>query len=120
MDEKIAEYDADYKLKHYEFQKNRDEDKFALEKRIKGLYQKYKEKDSNVFDNALILDADEIKFLVKNLESISLSETDLDIKGKVFQKFFADFFLKAQLGSILHHLILCVLWLSALTLRKMI
>ncbi|MBS4407554.1 N-6 DNA methylase [Campylobacter vulpis] len=92
MDEKIAEYDADYKLKHYEFQKNRDEDKFALEKRIKGLYQKYKEKDSNVFDNALILDADEIKFLVENLESISLSETDLDIKGKVFQKFFADFF----------------------------
>lgn len=92
MDEKIAEYDADYKLKHYEFQKNRDEDKFALEKRIKGLYQKYKEKDSNVFDNALILDADEIKFLVENLESISLSETELDIKGKVFQKFFADFF----------------------------
>lgn len=92
MDEKIAEYDADYKLKHYEFQKNRDEDKFALEKRIKGLYQKYKEKDSNVFDNALILDTDEIKFLVENLESISLSETELDIKGKVFQKFFADFF----------------------------
>lgn len=56
------------------------------------MYQKYKEKDSNVFDNALILDADEIKFLVENLEGISLSETDLDIKGKVFQKFFADFF----------------------------
>ncbi|HED8570871.1 TPA: N-6 DNA methylase [Campylobacter upsaliensis] len=92
MDEKIAEYDPDYKLENYEFQKNRDEDKFALEKRIKGLYQKYKEKDSNVFDNALILDADEIKFLVENLEGISLSETDLDIKGKVFQKFFADFF----------------------------
>ncbi|EPU7283485.1 N-6 DNA methylase [Campylobacter upsaliensis] len=92
MDEKIAEYDPDYKLENYEFQKNRDEDKFALEKRIKGLYQKYKEKDSNVFDNALILDADEIKFLVENLESISLSKTDLDIKGKVFQKFFADFF----------------------------
>lgn len=92
MDEKIAEYDPDYKLENYEFQKNRDEDKFALENRIKGLYQKYKEKDSNVFDNALILDADEIKFLVENLESISLSETDLDIKGKVFQKFFADFF----------------------------
>ncbi|EPV9390471.1 N-6 DNA methylase [Campylobacter upsaliensis] len=92
MDEKIAEYDPDYKLENYEFQKNRDEDKFALENRIKGLYQKYKEKDSNVFDNALILDADEIKFLVENLESISLSKTDLDIKGKVFQKFFADFF----------------------------
>lgn len=92
MDEKIAEYDPDYKQEHYEFQKNRDEDKLALEKRIKGLYEKYKEKDSNVFDNALILDSDEIKFLVEKLEAISLSETDLDIKGKVFQKFFADFF----------------------------
>lgn len=92
MDEKIAKTDTRYKIEFYEFQKNRDEDKFALEKRIKGLYERYKEKDSNVFDNALILDADEIKFLVENLESISLSETDLDIKGKVFQKFFADFF----------------------------
>lgn len=91
MDEKIAKTDTRYKIEYYEFQKNRDEDN-ALEKRIKGLYQKYKEKDSNVFDNALILDADEIKFLVENLEGISLSETDLDIKGKVFQKFFADFF----------------------------
>lgn len=92
MDEKIAEYDADYDKEYYEFQKNRDEDKYALEKRIKELYGRYKEKDSNVFDNSIILDADEIKFLVENLESINLSKTDLDIKGQVFQKFFADFF----------------------------
>lgn len=98
MDEKIAKTDTRYKIEYYEFQKNRDEDKFALEKRIKGLYQKYKEKDSNVFDNALILDADEIKFLVENLESISLSETELDIKGKVFQRFFKDFF-KGKAGQ---------------------
>lgn len=92
MDEKIAEYDADYDKEYYEFQKNRDEDKYALEKRIKELYGRYKEKDRNVFDNSIILDADEIKFLVENLESINLSKTDLDIKGQVFQKFFADFF----------------------------
>lgn len=92
MDEKIAEYDADYDKEYYEFQKNRDEDKYALEKRIKELYGRYKEKDRNVFDNSLILDADEIKFLVESLESINLSKTDLDIKGQVFQKFFADFF----------------------------
>ncbi|EPW6906542.1 N-6 DNA methylase [Campylobacter upsaliensis] len=98
MDEKIAKTDTRYKIEFYEFQKNRDEDKFALEKRIKGLYERYKEKDSNVFDNALILDADEIKFLVENLESISLSETELDIKGKIFQKFFEDFF-KGKAGQ---------------------
>ncbi|WP_258864929.1 N-6 DNA methylase [Helicobacter sp. MIT 14-3879] len=92
MDEKIAQYDADYNKEYYEFQKNRDENKYGLEKRIKELYNRYKEKDKNVFDNSLILDADEIKFLVENLESINLSKTDLDIKGQVFQKFFADFF----------------------------
>lgn len=92
MDEKIAEYDPDYDKPYYEFQKNRDEDKFSLEKRIKELYNRYKEKDKNVFNNALILDADELKFLVENLESVNLHKTDLDIKGRVFQKFFADFF----------------------------
>ena len=92
MDEKIAEYDADYDKEYYEFQKNRDEDKYGLEKRIKGLYNRYKEKDKNVFDNSLILDADEIKFLVDKLEAINFSKTELDIKGQVFQKFFADFF----------------------------
>ncbi|EFQ4878065.1 N-6 DNA methylase [Campylobacter upsaliensis] len=97
MDEK-AKTDIKYKLEHYEFQKNRDEDKFALEKRIKGLYQKYKEKDSNVFDNALILDADEIKFLVENLEGIGLSKIELDIKGEIFQNFLKDFF-KGKAGQ---------------------
>ncbi|EAJ7402550.1 N-6 DNA methylase [Campylobacter upsaliensis] len=97
MDEK-AKTDIKYKLEHYEFQKNRDEDKFALEKRIKGLYEKYKKKDSNVFDNALILDADEIKFLVENLEGIGLSKIELDIKGEIFQNFLKDFF-KGKAGQ---------------------
>lgn len=97
MDEK-AKTDIKYKLEHYEFQKNRDEDKFALEKRIKGLYEKYKKEDSNVFDNALILDADEIKFLVENLEGIGLSKIELDIKGEIFQNFLKDFF-KGKAGQ---------------------
>lgn len=92
MDEKIAEYDPDYPNEHYEFQKDRDETKYQLADRIKELYKKYKDKDPNVFDDTLILDADEITFLVDTLEGINLNKTDLDIKGRVFQKFFADFF----------------------------
>lgn len=92
MDEKIAEYDPAYQYEHYEFQKDRDETKYQLADRIKELYKRYKDKDPNVFDDTLILDADEITFLVETLEGINLNKTDLDIKGRVFQKFFADFF----------------------------
>jgi len=91
MDEKVDELSRHY-TEHYQFQKNRDESKEQLEKRIKNLYDLYKEKDPNVFDDRLILDADEISFLVKKLEPYSLNKTDLDIKGKIFQDFFADFF----------------------------
>lgn len=91
MDEKSDELNLNC-LEYYEFQKNRDESKEQLEKRIKKLYDRYKEQDKNVFDDKLILDADEISFLVKKLEPYSLNKTDLDIKGKIFQDFFADFF----------------------------
>ncbi len=91
MDEKTLKTNKNY-TKHYQFQLDRDESKEDLEKRIKGLYDIYKERDSNVFDDKLILDSDEIKFLVKELEKYNLNKTDLDIKGKVFQDFFANFF----------------------------
>lgn len=91
MDEKVDEL-SEYYEDHYEFQKDRDETKKQREDRIKNLYDRYKEKDPNVFDDKLVLDADEITFLVEKLEPYSLNETDLDIKGKIFQDFFADFF----------------------------
>ena len=91
MDEKVDELSKHY-TPHYEFQRDRDESKAELEKRIKELYDKHKEKDPNVFDDKLILDKDEIYFLVETLEGINLNATDLDIKGRVFQDFFADFF----------------------------
>ncbi len=91
MDEKVDELSEDY-TEYYEFQKDRDETKEQREIRIKNLYDKHKKKDSNVFDDTLILEADEITFLVEKLEAYSLNETELDIKGKIFQDFFAKFF----------------------------
>lgn len=91
MDEKVDELSSNY-TEHYQFQKDRDESKEQLEKRIKGLYDLHKAKDANVFDDKLILDADEINFLVGKLEKYNLNKTDLDIKGRIFQDFFADFF----------------------------
>ncbi len=91
MDEKVDELSSNY-TEHYQFQKDRDETKGELATRIKALYDSHKEKDPNVFDDKLILDADEINFLVGTLEEYNLNGTDLDIKGKIFQDFFANFF----------------------------
>ena len=91
MDEKVDELSPNY-TEHYQFQKDRDESNDELEIRIKGLYNQHKEKDKNVFDDQLILDANEISFLVGKLEQYNLNGTDLDIKGKIFQDFFANFF----------------------------
>lgn len=93
MDEKVNELSPKgIYTEHYQFQKDRDESIEELEARIKGLYDKHKEKDKNVFDDQLILDANEINFLVTKLEQYNLNGTDLDIKGKIFQDFFANFF----------------------------
>ena len=92
MDEKVTKKDKKNYTPHYQFQKDRDETNEQLELRIKALYDSHKEKDANVFDDKLILDEDEIAFLVKKLDRYNLNKTDLDIKGKIFQDFFADFF----------------------------
>ncbi|MDD2888196.1 MAG: N-6 DNA methylase [Aliarcobacter sp.] len=91
MDEKVDELSPNY-TEYYQFQKDRDESIDELEIRIKELYNLHKEKDKNVFDDQLILDANEINFLVGKLEQYNLNGTDLDIKGKIFQDFFANFF----------------------------
>ena len=92
MDEKVTKKDKKNYTPHYQFQKDRDETNQQLELRIKALYDSHKEKDANVFDDKLILDEDEIAFLVKKLDKYNLNKTDLDIKGKIFQDFFANFF----------------------------
>lgn len=91
MDEKAGDTDLNA-TSHYEFQKDRDETKEELSNRIKTLYDSHQAKDPEVFNEKLILNADEITFLVEILEEYNLNGTDLDIKGKIFQDFFANFF----------------------------
>ncbi|MCD4668727.1 MAG: SAM-dependent methyltransferase, partial [Sulfurimonas sp.] len=91
MDEKAGDTDLNA-TPHYEFQKDRDETKEELSNRIKALYDSHQAKDPEVFNEKLILNADEVTFLVEILEEYNLNGTDLDIKGKIFQDFFANFF----------------------------
>lgn len=64
----------------------------ALQKRIVALYDKGKEKDPEIFNKPIDLSPERIKTIVEYFQSISLSETDLDSKGKAFETFLGTYF----------------------------
>ena len=63
-----------------------------LFKRINDLYEGGKKKDPEVFKDDIRLNHQKVKTVVSYLESISLSETDLDSKGKAFETFMGSYF----------------------------
>lgn len=66
--------------------------KTELEKRVRELYEHGRRKDSEVFKDDIKLDKHKIFSVVKYLQDINLSKTDLDAKGLAFQNFMGDFF----------------------------
>ena len=69
-----------------------------LEKRIKDLYDEGKNFDINIFDDTIRLPKEKLRTLVKYLEGVSLSETDLDSKGKAFETFASETF-RGHMGA---------------------
>jgi type I restriction enzyme M protein len=76
----------------YEFQIKTHESAPRLGQRIRALYDAQKTKDPNVFTDTIKVEDAELRTIVSHLESISLSETDLDTKGVAFEQFMDDFF----------------------------
>lgn len=70
------------------------EDKTTKElyKRITALYAEGKKRDPEVFKDDIRLSPQKIKTVVGYLESVSLSTTDLDSKGKAFETFMGSYF----------------------------
>lgn len=66
--------------------------KTELEKRVRALYEQGRKKDPEVFKDEIKLDKHKIYTVVKYLQDINLSKTDLDSKGLAFQKFMGEFF----------------------------
>lgn len=66
--------------------------KTELEKRIRILYEEGRKKDHEVFKDDIKLDKHKIYTVVKYLQDINLSKTDLDSKGLAFQRFMGEFF----------------------------
>lgn len=63
-----------------------------LYKRILSLYAEGQKKDPEVFKDSVRLNHQKVKTVVGYLESISLSLTDLDSKGKAFETFMGSYF----------------------------
>lgn len=66
--------------------------KTELEKRVHQLYEQGRKAAPEVFKDDIKLDKHKIYTVVKYLQDINLSKTDLDSKGLAFQKFMGGFF----------------------------
>lgn len=66
--------------------------KTELEKRVRHLYEEGRKNAPEVFKDDIKLDKHKIYTVVKYLQDINLSKTDLDSKGLAFQRFIRDFF----------------------------
>lgn len=63
-----------------------------LYERVKALYEEGRKKDPEVFRDNIRLSPEKIRTVVGYLESVNLSETDLDSKGRAFETFMDSFF----------------------------
>ncbi len=60
--------------------------------RINALYEEGRSRDQEVFRDNIRLTPEKIRTVVGYLESVNLSETDLDSKGRAFETFMGSFF----------------------------
>ena len=82
-----------------------------LYKRIIALYEEGRSKDKEVFRDNIRLPPEKIRTVVGYLESINLSETDLDSKGRAFETFMGSFF-RGTYGQYFTPREICLLYTS--------
>ena len=72
--------------------KRRIKENENLHNRIKALYEEGRKKDAEVFRDDIRLAPEKMRTVVSYLESVNLSETDLDSQGRAFETFMGSFF----------------------------
>lgn len=82
----------------YDFQIFNNETPDDLLQRIKKIYAMGEKEAPEVFSEGIKLNANEITTIVKYLQRINLSKTDLDSKGKAFETFLGSFF-RGEFGA---------------------
>jgi len=83
---------------YYQFQIGTYETSGEVAERIRKIYKKAREKEENVFESPIKASDEIIYSIVEKLQGISLSKTDLDSKGKAFEKFLDRVF-KGSMGQ---------------------
>jgi type I restriction enzyme M protein len=73
--------------KHYDFQVGKHENEVIVSQRVRDRYAAACRNEPNVFDEPIRVKDLKIQSVVRHLEGISLSETDLDSKGQAFEQF---------------------------------
>jgi type I restriction enzyme M protein len=76
----------------YDFQEFKKEDPEFLLQRINSIYEKGRLIDPNVFREPIRLSSVELKTIVGYLAPYNIGDTDLDAKGRAFEKFLGSFF----------------------------
>jgi type I restriction enzyme M protein len=89
---KIADERDTARGEPYTFQIATGADDAALARRVRKLYESHRERDAEVFNEEIKVSDSKIATVVSHLESLSLSETDLDTKGVAFETFQGGFF----------------------------
>lgn len=92
-DEKFTKVGA-----YYKFQVGSHEDPYVVAKRVKELYEDAQEKEPEVFREIIKLTPEIIFEVVGILQDVSLTKTDLDAKGRAFEKFLGKVF-RGELGQ---------------------
>lgn len=81
---------SDKEIKDERLRRQKENDN--LYKRIIALYEEGRKKDAEVFRDNIRLTPEKIRTVVGYLESVNLSDTDLDSKGRAFETFMGSFF----------------------------
>lgn len=80
----------------YDFQifteDSKEKTESSLLERLKELYEEGRKKDPEVFKDDIRLSASKARTVVSYLESVNLSDTDLDSKGRAFETLMGSFF----------------------------
>lgn len=83
---------------YYTFQIGTNETEETVSQRIHRLYKEAQKREPNVFTEEIALPSDVIFEAVRVLEDVSLKRTDLDAKGRAFEKFLGEIF-RGKMGQ---------------------
>ena len=83
---------------YYTFQIGTNESKETVARKIHKLYTEAQKREPAVFSEGIAVPSDVISEVVHILEGVSLKKTDLDAKGRAFEKFLGEIF-RGKMGQ---------------------